>query len=71
MVQELNFINMINTLTKNYTFETVIPNSYQEWIPGYSYFKESSEAKLTASGRTYIAANINTLGYKIPPFPYS
>lgn len=48
------------------TFNTIIvqPESYQEWIPGYSYFKDDYDAQLTSSGRTFIAAKFNSLGYR-------
>jgi len=58
---------MINKLVKEYSFETVIPNSYQEFLPGYSYFKDASQAALTSSGQTYVASVLSNRGYKVSP----
>jgi hypothetical protein len=56
---------LVNSLKKSYSSTTVQPNSYQQWIPGYSYFKDSSEARLTSSGKAYVAARLGILGYKV------
>lgn len=51
-------------LVKNYDTVMYQPPDIQQWIPGYSYFKDDYEAQLTDSGRAYIAAKLNILGYR-------
>ena len=54
----------VNALVKPFATTTYQPPNYQQWIPGYSYFRDSYDAQLTLAGRTFIAARLNALRYK-------
>lgn len=56
---------MTNSLTKNFTTVIIPGRTYQQWIPGYSYFKDDSNALLTESGRIYFASLLTSLGYRV------
>lgn len=55
----------VNALVKPFATTTYQPPNYQQWTDGYSYFKSAFGAKLTASGKSYVVAQLTAKGYKV------
>jgi len=57
------FISNTVKLKKEYTIVNAQNKPTQQWIPGYSYFKPDFDAELSSSGKDYVIARLNSLGF--------